>query len=469
MKKHFTLIVTALIALSGTVSAQRLAHTAFKNGKQRIDVMREGNKIDSQKFKSTTNEQLKPRKVAQEPAAPMFMPLQEEVFKYDEGDWIEDYVYTYTYDARGNVLTCIYSYVNQVIRQEFEYDENNQCTRREDTYFDKEGNVTNVYLSTRKYDSIVKDYEIESLDYVLDGDDWVLRDYSTIKKVTRNDNGNVTGVSVELYYNEIFEENSRYTITYNADGLADTWRYDQIFNGTPYWPGGYELLCDMEWHSTDGQILAEAYRGFPNDDNNRLKKAKIKYLGEDEGTVECSYDDNGGYVNVYSYINPMKKIVESLEYTDNYGSYIYKGLTYNDLNEDGVIGDDELDGADERTFIYDEYGWLVYQDMYYNGNISYKNKYDMQYGEYTSYPEVLISYRYDTEVEDYVPSNKYVYSNFIDVTQDSFIDDIVVPSGSGETEIYNLQGIRLNSNSDLLPAGLYIVKKDGVTSKIFKK
>lgn len=397
------------------------------------------------------------------------MPLQEEVFKYDEGDWIEDYVHTYTYDARGNVLTCIYSDVNQVIRQECEYDENNQCTRQEATYFDKEGNVTNAYLFTRKYDSIVKDYAIESLNYVLDGDDWVLCEYSRINTVTRSDNGNVTGVSVEEYNGEQFEESNRYTITYNADGLADTWRYDQIINGTPYWHGGYELLYDMEWHSTDGQILAEAYRAFPGDDNNRLKKAKIKYLGEDEGTVECSYDDNGGYVNVYSYINPMSKLVESLEYTDNYGSYIYKLSTYNDLNEDGVIGDDELDSAYESTMTYDEYGWLVYQDMYYNGEMSFKYKYDMQYGEYTSYPEVLISSIYATEAEDYVPYAKSVYSNFIDVAQDSSIDGIVVPSGSGETEIYNLQGIRLNSNSDHLPAGLYIVKKDGVTSKMFKK
>ena len=73
----------------------------------------------------------------------------------------------------------------------------------------------------------------------------------------------------------------------------------------------------------------------------------------------------------------------------------------------------------------------------------------------------------DEEVTaEWVPFEKYVYSDFVDVL--TSINKVSGDAADAST-IYNLQGVAVGRDAKILPAGVYIMKQGGKVQKMLKK
>lgn len=461
--KKFTLLAAVLMVMSGSVAAQkRFMHQAAHGSKAR----------------PTAEVQVKngPAKVRRAPAE-LFLPQHEDVYFYERA-WKNTGYTDYTYDRNGNVLTSTYVTDEGTLCTSYEYDEDNRCTTTLAYSYDTDMNLISGNKRTLAFDSMVKDLVVESMEYVLeagaDGEEsWTLVDRGSTwrRDVTRDDKGRVTGVSVKTYWMDKFEETRRTTVTYNEDGLAETWKYEELAYSESrgyYWEE-YYTLYDMRWYSTDGQIVVQDYLDEFFKGNNRLKSARVvepKY--GDVGTMEAAYEENGNYTYTYNYIDPLSCDVYTFELTDGNGSTLEKSLYYEDLNGDGEITDDELEETAETVVTCNDNKDVVSEEFYEEGELIGAAKYDIAYGDY-AYPVEWIMSEYDYDKGKYVPYIRLVRSNFVDVANAAAIDKVSAEAVGGVQGVYNLQGVRVAADTDNLPAGLYIVKKDGKTVKVVKK
>lgn len=461
MMKIFTLIATVLIMSSGNVMAQkRFVHKNLRTS--------ETNNV--KKVQGLDKASKRPAKIRKAAAAQLYMPLHEDVFYYED-EWIKTGYTDYKYDTSGNVLTSDYVTEDGTIRTEYEYDENNQWTSQTEYNSDGSSDLQPSGRRTRIYDDIVKDLVVESMQYTWTAGDWMLIDqgYTWKRNVTRDSKGNVTGVSVDTYYIDGFETTRKTTITYNQDGLADTWKYEELaYDGVSLAWEEYYTLEDMQWYSTDGQIVTDDIEGFFTG-NNRLKSAKVIEPAYGEtGRIEAEYDEDGNYSYTFLYNDPVESDVYTFKYIDENGSTEEEYIYYSDMNEDGQLSDDELMESSKIITRYNEKGDITAEEYYFGDEFDSGTKYDIEYGDY-SYPTEWVMSEYDYDLEDYVPYMKLVRSNFVDVTNTSSINSVAGSSETGVQNVYNLHGMKVGTQTSNLPAGLYLIKKDGKTVKVLKK
>ncbi len=408
----------------------------------------------------------------------LWLPAQEEEWIYDGGEYSHEGDYFYTYDERGNKVTEIYDDGFSKTKTERIFNENDKVVSEIDSYSEEDEPYcySNKRLTT--YDSRLTNFIIDSQNYgwtepEAEGEEgeWVVfNDGHHYKKVlTRNAQGNITGLEIHTYFMDNYELTHRTAITYNESGLAYTWKYEElVYNGIGYTMEEKFMLADMQWYTTDGQIvvindLEEFFTG-----NNRLKKATVYQEGEITGNIEAEYQENGDYSYSYIYTtDPYANETYTVTYTDANGSYTKKCEAYEDLNGDQVLTEDEFVYDEEEIITIDQYGRETEAVGYEDGELMGGAKYDYTYSdEYGSYPIEQIHYEYDIDAEEYVPFLKIIAKDFYDVAA---IDDINIDSTDAPEEIYNLQGIRIDASSDQLPAGLYLIKQGSKTSKVIKR
>lgn len=453
--KKFTFIAATLIVLSGNaVAQQRFQCPSSHAGKVRF-----------MKQLQTTMTPMKVRKAA--PA--LYMPLHEDVFHYENG-WEKEGEATYTYDAQGNVLKNNYVTDGNIIRMEYEYNDDNLWTSKAVSEYDKDMNLLYSSRMTQAYDPIVKDLVTESMEYKQTNGQWELVDRGETWRlnITRDGKERVTSTLKENYNRNEFEPEFRTTITYNENGEPGSWKYEETdsYGGNYTWEEVLTLK-DMEWYSTDNQIIAEDIEGFFTR-GNHLKSARVIDTETGEaGTIEGTYEEDGSFnIKVTYEGTPTVQMICTVTYIDANGSMSEELAFYLDLNGDGVP--ESLIESMKAIVTCDGNGETLSEELYYNEELEEGNRYDLVYGDYP-YPTEWTHSQYDADLQAYVPELKLVRSNFVDVTDPSSISHAPVLSGEGIQEIYNLQGIRLPLQLDKLPAGLYLVKKDGKIQKILKR
>lgn len=289
------------------------------------------------------------------------------------------------------------------------------------------------------------------------------------RNITRDEIGRITTISIETYNINEFKETRRTTITYGEDGLADTWKHEELtYNGMNLAWEEFYTLRDMQWYSTDGQITAEDINEFYTG-NNRLKSARVEEPDFGEvGTITASYEENGNYSYSYNYNDPVARDVTTVTYTDEYGSVTEDLAYYEDIDEDGVASDEELQESYKSVLTCNEQGETISEEFFFDDEFDSGAKYDVIYGDY-AYPTEWTMSEYDSDMEDYVPFIKLVRSHFVDVTTATSIDAVPAVEGNAAQGVYNLQGVKVAQSIDHLPAGLYIVKMNGQSRKIIKK
>ena len=132
---------------------------------------------------------------------------------------------------------------------------------------------------------------------------------------------------------------------------------------------------------------------------------------------------------------------------DNQGRYIYQTGNYDSFNVSTELPED----AEEASWTFepteDGEAWIIM-----NAKTGKFIQYSKQYNSYGCYAE---------NTDDRVLP--LIYRSTGTVTG---IAGIEAPAFSGKTEIFNIQGQRMNGTMESLPAGIYLVRRGNHTSKV---
>lgn len=470
MIRRFTFIAAALIVMTGSVAAQkRFVHKAAGIG----------TKVRPAVVETAVGG---PAKVGGAANA-LYMPLHEEVWFYENGVKGGNGSTDYIYDTKGNVTKSTYKDEDGTTVTMYEYDGNNQWTEQRTYYYDTSGKLLTdqgtTGRKTRAFDSVVKDLVVESMEYMIapgDGgtETWNIVDAGRTwrRDVIRDERGRLTSIEVRPYYGGDYLPMRRTTITYNEDGRPDTWKYEEL-DYRSNWIEVF-LLTGMEWYRTDCQITVEDdFSGFFAPGNNRLKKANVREEGVDVGKMSATYDENGDYTYTFDYFatakTAMSRDVFTVKYTDDNGSMTEENVYYEDKNGDGVLTDDEVQETRKGVATYNDKGEITTEEYYEDGEFTGGSKHEYVYGDY-AYPQEYVMSQYDERTGRYLPFIKVVRSNYVDVAVFAGIESVAARhKGVAADGVYNLQGVRMAADAGNLPAGLYIVKRNGRTMKVVRR
>jgi len=411
-----------------------------------------------------------PLKASAAPAAPIWCAatIAEEIY---DGEWLPMSVTTSTYNTAGLPLVEIHDEDGLLFRTTYRYDANNQELEViEETNEEGEG-YYNSARKTYEYDTVVKDFRTATTNYVWDDVESAWTEQGNIWKrsVNRNNQGNVTDITVSVPYQGSMMPTEKTTITYDATTQkADTWSFQQYDSYLEEW-GAPLTYSDIVWENTNGQLVLSSEQFVLGD--NRLKSAMITDEGEDIGLLQVTYaagkrdfdarliySDGTGYET-----HKLTTLDENGSYREEMGSYDETGAEIGfeyviekyDAQSNPVLyeeyfseegGEPELMGGTKVEYTYDEQNRLLTETQY-EWTPTYDDDDNMTGGSYE-------------------PMVRRVYSDYKDVTT-----GIVPPVAqqSAGIAVYSLQGVAVGTDTKKLPAGIYLVKSGNKVTKMLKK
>lgn len=422
--------------------------------------------------------------VRRDAPTPIFRPTFQQLYFFED-EWILAQETRYEYDLAGNPLRVFNVEDGTGSCTEYQYDSNGQVILRLETMV--EDDISENYRKlTYLYDEKVPTYCIERMGFDWDGSEWIPNYYCETNTISRDNAGNITQIVKALPLGSDMIDAYKTVWGYGADGKADSYAYFMNSGGKNI---SWELYNDTEyrdivWDRTDGQMVGEITEMFEGP--NRISSATAYFEGEKDGYMFVSYPENlnGGYHATFTTNDPEEVgIMQELLYDGE--SYYYTIAQYFDEETEEILPDPVY--TMETSVEVDEQGnltaELMYEQYYDNpkelvGGIRYSNTYD----DNGNLMETLMSeYYYDEEA--FVDVMKFVYSDYIDVTIDSSVKNVVsagylsiqgsMAYGEGTLSVYTPDG-RLNASAtdqlDLsnLPNGIYIVR-DASSAIKFKK
>ncbi|MDE7351083.1 MAG: hypothetical protein K2N25_08450, partial [Muribaculaceae bacterium] len=375
-------------------------------------------------------------------------PGTTKTFGWDDGKWMPEDVYTYVYDAEGNVTVENASEVGGgYTRTVSEYDSNNKVIFRESKISSDGVNFENNKKSEFEYDPILTNVITSRSEWLWDGE-WLQISNNYKRIITRDEEGRITSVVIAVLFNGIYDPTQKLDITYGEDGKATTID-EQIlgYNGKEYyWEQGTKI-SDIVWERTDGQIYdpEDLFIG-----NNRIGSARYEDSDGLDMNVTVEYaNDSEAYTSTMAMTMEGLTITATLQYTplENDG-YISEGTTY-------FMG--EVMYSSREEYRYDDWGLMTlsYESETEEGE-SYAESVvgEVEYDSEGMPLTYTISERYsdgytDEEVIDYVI--KAEYSDYLDVT--AGVSPAIV---DGVERCYDLNGLQVTK-----PGKGRIVVRDG--------
>lgn len=406
-----------------------------------------------------------------------YMPLHIETYGYIDGVWEFLENFYLEYDGRGNVLVQTSDQgqdATQKRRRTFTYNSDDLVTETISEILENDQRFS-ATRETRAYDPVVKDLVVELASFLLRNDQWEqsTRFENYKRDVTRDARGNVTEVVYSTWNGDVYVPSEKYTVTYDEQGVARTWRYE-VANASGDWEEQF-TFSEMEWLKTDGQIVDTDYTTLfgVNNNNNVLKSANMVMYGF-PGSLTATYDETGAtddYTLEMITRVPLEdgemvqREVDVYTYTDGNGSLKVTRLYYMDANGDGEYSEYELMMTSEYTDVYDDYGNMTLSEARDNGELSGGEKYEYVYDDSKGVWTEQVSYVLNEDTKEYEPVMKSVASDFVNVA--ASVEGIEVDTEASKA-VYTLQGIPVGDSVDNLPAGIYIVKEDTKVTKVIK-
>ncbi|MBQ8277629.1 MAG: hypothetical protein IJY00_04205, partial [Bacteroidaceae bacterium] len=302
MKKFYAIAAFALCASTATAQVS----TAKARFLKKVSKTEQTQKRTSSKYSKSF---VSKKKAAA--AQSIWKPAHEDFYFYEEGEWTLYAGTDLTYDKKGNLLSETINEDGDLTRNSYVYNDNNFVTSKVVEYGteDEPDAWTQSEKTTYTYDGILANVQTSKMEYIWDDvqNDWAEGNKQSQKRtITRDAQGRVTSVERTAYfsYTDSWGVTMRTDITYDeVSGQASSIAirhmegYDndnQILLGDP------EILKDIEWENTDGQIICEDFAELLYG-NNRIKKANIYEVnGEEEilvSSVEVQYTaGKGDYV-----------------------------------------------------------------------------------------------------------------------------------------------------------------------------
>lgn len=364
--------------------------------------------------------------------------------------WVADDTYTYTYDKDGNVtVEDCKDAEGDYTKTVYEYNDHGMVTKKETRVSSDGVNYSDYSRTETEYDPVLTRVITKNSGWMwLDGD-WrqVTNNYE--RRITRDDDGNITSVVIAVLFNGFYDPTQRLDIIYGEDGKAvemseqllafdySTYEY--------YWEQGTKIT-DIVWDRTDGQIydIEDLFIG-----NNRLKSGLYEDSnGLMEVTVEYA-DDSEAYTATMSVADSEDVEIATTQYTplENDGYILEMNSWYMDSLVESIRNEVRFDDWGLTTLDGNtvENAEGSYSDMTV-GEVEYDTE-----GKPVTYT-VSQHYSEDSGEEETDYLIRAEYSDYVDVS--AAVSSVCIPEESAKC--YYLNGLPV-----VAPEKGRIVVKDG--------
>ena len=474
--KHFTLILIAGALVAAPAASAKKFTPRVSKTKSEVTLS------DSDKRAKKIATVLKAAKSNE------LLPTKQELYVYEDGEWLLDISMTLTYDADGNILTTIgtMSDFDGLMRTTYTYDAYGNCTSEINSSSTDDGKTwTDTGKSIKKYDDpIIHNLNTYKEIAMFSGEEW--NTYINKFEVIRNSDGNVTNYNVIVPFNGVDDVTVKTTLTYPegkqqpASWALKNLDYDYV-TGDPIWQEG-TTLGDIIWETCNGQIATTHYGDLFTGDN-KIKSAVMYEDGEYFADVAAEYPNAQDMTIVFSFEDEEMSGRETVsrEHTDDYGSYIEKDIAeyfYADMPDEVEMEGEIFEvKCDEHGNIISEIGKMIMGDI---EDLMAQNAYDYTYGDNGEVLEMITS-EIDFDTEEMVYRSKMVSSDFI--TAGAGINNVDYPgnvickveddalkvtaNGEMSVEIYSVTGATalaaagngaLTVDLSSLSSGVYVAK-----------
>ena len=404
--RKITLIALAALSASAVASAAPVQSTnlrpevakyASRLGKTNTRI---SSVADADRQVASLNARLaRARRVA--PAATPWCPQYQTLFEYYDGEYVKTAVYESVYDAKGNITQDIVTdeESGEQTRTTYTYNEDGRlaCSVNEATA----DGVEWVFTSKQemKYDSILKDVIVENRQWIWKDGDWALLGNCYNRVITRNADGNVESVEIQVLYDGVYDPTERFTIEYDSEGRAIAMKTSQVESyGTEItWTDTYEC-SEMIWDEFNGQ-LADIKNIYG--DGNRVKSMHYvdpSYGDDADQTVTYDLDKDVYVATSTGTIGGSENSEMILTYTVYpYGGYREHLITKDSMMIEMGLGDMLIVATqkyypqwdlDEEASMYMDFAGEVGYSNYYKGIMTY----DEETGLPTQYEELEYNY-----------------------------------------------------------------------------
>lgn len=392
-----------------------------------------------------------------------------------EVEWELGSTYELTYDENGNILQELLDDGETLLRTTNTWNANGKLTEEIQAVSEDGGETfTNSSRRVQTYDSYFPELTLTKYKYNWDTNlkRWLETGDSFRRKVTRDADNNVTGLTLAVPYNGAYDIITRITNTFDPDtkqaathkteGLTSDGEDGFVFETDFY-------LKDMKWLKTNGQLVSAPDEWMSY--GNKLSSATI--YNDDEtvdGTLNYTYNaDDEGYLEVAQSTDGTVFERTELKFTDNNGSYEFVSETYK-AAEAGA--EPTLSEGTKEVSKFDDKGNLILSEGFeWNPETQAYDqtegtRYEITYDEEIPTAEKeVISYMYDFDAQDYVmPDMKLTFSDYVKVS--TGINSVVknADAANAPAVYYDLQGIRTLNPTH----GVYLMKQGGVVRKVIK-
>ena len=383
-------------------------------------------------------------------------PYKERMDLWMGDEWVTVSEATIDYDLQGRII--------QYDARDLE-DEEENIINRTATEYDADGRIIAITESTSEdggltwrndqkkdyaYDDVVTSFRtlVSTSSWTASG--WVIS-MANRYPIVRNDAGSITQVERQVYYMDDYDPTARVTNQVDKENpaLVVATRVDEISSYNLQWEENFDLR-DIEWHSTDGQVMNFDLTDFLGG-TNRITKGMLYYENEPNAEVTGEYPSD--FEATVKFELPDGYMILSRMYTDETtGSYYdSKVLVY---EEDGETFTEE----DLITYLIDDHG-----------NVVEVNQVSMEQGEVIWYaseryvylynedgaPLEIVTAIYDEDEKIYINDFRQIYSAFKHVAGISAPEAASAPAWSIQGNI-----LKVKSAS---PADVRVVGLDGKT------
>ena len=384
--------------------------------------------------------------------AEKFKPSVTKTYGWNGKRWMLDDEITYTYDSQGNAIRELSidgegDYVNTIC----EFNEHGKVTYKESQVSSDGVNYSNYKKTEFEYDPILTNVITKRSEWMWMNNEWMLVGNNYERRITRDEDGNITSVVIAVLFQGYYDPTQRVTIEYGEDGKAVSISEEILgYNGKDYyWQQGTKIT-DIKWDKTDGQIY-DAELLFLG--NNRILSAhyedeedfgfdmSVEYAeGSDAYTVRLTTEMEG---------MPMEAVTE---YTplENDG-YILTGTTY-------FMGMPLYVSREEER--YDDWGLMLLSSQTeteegeeYEERVVGEVEYD-QSGMPATY---TVSEQYPDSSTGEMVSEYVIRAEYFDYVEVSTSVTELDAEGVGALKYYNLSGVPVKSPA----AGTVVIKKEG--------
>ncbi len=423
----------------------------------------------------------------------VWRPVKQIVSMSDGGEWIPSEEYTTTWTPQGYPQVDLIKALDEedtYSRVEYVYDEFGMLTEQTTYVGETADNLVPSSRRLKEYDpkmhNLLLNTIAESWDEAASA--WVSAGASQRRVVTRDADGNVTSVQLELAYNGRYDPISKYEFFYGDDKKANNIVYSEMeFDYSTYEPVGWfeDLVYDnIEWYAFDGQIydMDCIYEG-----NNKVKAFTQMYEGEPvvvstvtyvgdtddftlvgrmtDGVFEQTWTNypNGGY---------LSEVVQTTEGVDGSVEKYVESAMFNELGNDllgiqytiydGVLefgtylkGEEVLDPATELPVTYIQREFMPLEEG--GDEEEYFALSRMTVDEITAPLDEL-----EGDWEDFV---KIEYSDY-QIAGTGAVDKIATDIADGKAEYFTIDGRRVNGTP---ASGLYIRRTATGAQKVLVK